>query len=237
MKGWLNKAWHDPVGSKVISGIILALLGAVALWAKAGFSSSLAVIWASTEAIWTWLSSTVSLPIWIMLLTLITFPSVIGLWLIEERSRAVKQVSDRSAQHILTILDDHRRATEELNNSKREIAERLHASEIARERAELELATYKQQLFEASHAIKFDATAIRVLKHIFSQYPNWAETHSISGQLRIPYAATETACNDLKKAGMVRRPPQSYTSPSRGWTLTDDGRDYCVKSGSDFGGV
>ena len=116
MKGWLKAAWHDPVGSKVISTLIVAALGAVMLWAKSGFSSSLAVVWASTVAIWSWLSDPMTLPIGVVLLTLITFAAV-GWWVFEQRRGAIQR-----------------------------IAKTLVASELARERAEAELTTYKEQL-------------------------------------------------------------------------------------------
>jgi hypothetical protein len=57
MRDFFKKAWHDPVGSKVISGVIFAALTAVALWTWSGFSSNLTVILASTLSIWTWLAS------------------------------------------------------------------------------------------------------------------------------------------------------------------------------------
>ena len=78
MGNLFKTAWHDPVGSKVISGLILAALTAVALWAKAGFSSNLTVIWANTVSIWAWLTSATVIPIGVELLTLITFAALYG---------------------------------------------------------------------------------------------------------------------------------------------------------------
>jgi hypothetical protein len=108
MKAWLIKAWHDPVGSKVISTLIVAAMGAAVLWAKSGFSSSLAVVWPSTVAVGSWLASPMTLPIGIVLLTLITFAALCW-WLIEQRRRAVKEIADRSAKVILDTMRLRRR--------------------------------------------------------------------------------------------------------------------------------
>jgi hypothetical protein len=50
MKGFLQKVWHDPVGSKVIAGVILGCLGAVWLWSKSNFSRNLAGAWAGATS-------------------------------------------------------------------------------------------------------------------------------------------------------------------------------------------
>ena len=39
MKAFLKKAWHDPVGSKVISGIILTILGYIVVKSGEWFRS------------------------------------------------------------------------------------------------------------------------------------------------------------------------------------------------------
>jgi hypothetical protein len=54
MKGWLKVAWHDPVGSKVIAGIILGALGGVVallgvLWSKSDFSTNASVAWTAAK--------------------------------------------------------------------------------------------------------------------------------------------------------------------------------------------
>jgi hypothetical protein len=54
MKGWLKTAWHDPVGSKVIAGIILSALGGLValvgvLWSKSDFSTNASVAWTAAK--------------------------------------------------------------------------------------------------------------------------------------------------------------------------------------------
>jgi ribosomal protein S25 len=215
MKGGLAKVWHDPVWSKVISGLILATLSAAGLWAWSGFSSNLAVIWASTLSIWTWLASPVPAPFGIMLLTLITF-AAIAWWLIDERRRAVKRVADYGTKVLLDQADEKRRELKEMGD-------KLRACETAKARVEAELAEH------AEESSRLYPLAEEVLRHLCKRYPTIEEVRSIASRFNIPHVAAEKVLLDLKELGIARLVVAPYSTPDAGWTLTEKGVRNCSK--------
>jgi hypothetical protein len=206
MKALLVRAWHDPVGSKVISGIILTALGAVVLWAKSGFSNSLAVVWASTLAIWTWLVTPTTLPIGIVVLTPITFAALVW-WLIEQRRRAVKQISDRSAKLILDAVDE----------AKKEVRDEVQKAAISR------LVKNAQASLELTDNDKL------ALSFIYRKYPASMGIRHVAGLASLQYPAAERLCEKLEAHGLAKCISGEPNPPAV--LLTSQGRDYCIENG------
>ena len=205
MKALLIKAWHDPVGSKVISWGIIAGLTALGLWAWSGFSSSLAVVWASTLAVWSWLAGPMTLPIGIVLLTVITFAALCW-WLIEQRRRAVKEIADRSAKVILDTIDE----------AKEKI------------RAEVQKAEVSQLVKNAKVSLDLTDKDKEALQVIYSQYPKSMEIDLLAVVESLTYPATERLCEKLEALGFVKCIPAGHNPTSV--ILTKPGRDYCIEN-------
>jgi hypothetical protein len=228
MKAMLGRIW-DYVWTKgtrenFFGGLILLLLttGATSLWlwSKSGFSHSAPIAWAAAVD---WLAKSIAVSHGLALLLLLVAGAAVAVLVRRKRRQYGKQIQ--------SINDTHAREIDELTNHQKQIAEKLRGSELTRERAEAELAIYKKQLLEVYNPTKLDATATLVLRHLFNKYPHPDDTDDLARQLRISYATAETACNDLKKIGLIRHLPQTYGSMTRGWTMSADGRDYGVKHG------
>ena len=96
----------------------------------------------------------------------------------------------------------------------------LRASERARERAESELATYKQPP-------SLYPVARQILTHLCNRYPAIQEVHVIAMLFDIPHFAAEKALLDLKEMGIARQVIAPYSTIDSGWTLTEKGLGRC----------
>jgi hypothetical protein len=202
MKGWglLAKAWHDSVGSKVIAGVILAVLGSIWLWAESGWSKSLTVVWASARALFA-LPTTISLGV--ALLTLAAFGAIF-VWLVSQLL-PLRAINMQLRSRLTAAV----RAVEELQAERRAVATEW---ERHREDARLVLAIgLKEQ------------AVMHVLAGI---YPESIEVQQLATQLSMTFAVAEKICEDVA-AEKFFTITASERLPMR-VVLTKLGRDYLI---------
>lgn len=106
MNSWLNKAWHDPVGSKLIAGVILGVPTALTwLWSRSDFSTSAVQAWMGAldglRAIGHWFTSPA--PISRLTLLVIVAIGVMSWWLAVKMRR-------RLSRALITVAENERRA-------------------------------------------------------------------------------------------------------------------------------
>jgi hypothetical protein len=178
MKELFAKAWHDPVGSKVIAGIILAALSALLIWAKSGFSSNAIVLWAV-------FAKPMALPFGVVLLVVVACAAVIG-WLLKERRDHLNklEIIERTLDDALS--PEQEAEHEELMARSREVMEAARVSSaikiehmlvmgaLARAYPEpmeiKQLATKVGMLFAATEKICEDIAAEKFLEIIASEH-------------------------------------------------------------------
>jgi predicted transcriptional regulator len=199
--GWFARAWHDPVGSKVIAGVILAGLGATWLWAESGWSSSLTVIWASTLAI---VRAPIAIPFGVAILTLATFAAIFIRLTIRERALRLQYTT-------LLAQADEVRAWYQRNVERKKAL----AAELAPMDEELRLLSaigYKQQ---------------EVMSALADAYPEPMEVQQLATNLAMNFASAEKICEDIAAEGFLTISASGH-HPMKA-TLTKAGRDYLVK--------
>jgi DNA-binding MarR family transcriptional regulator len=205
MKGWLKKAWHDPVGSKVIAGAILGGLGAIAawLWSASDFSLNGALIWSGAKATVSdtvgWLAAPVTIP-------------RLGLWLI---------ICIGVAGWALIALERMRRA-------------RLAIATEAREEVRETLVTAIQaQLKRRLPAVTLTYTQRLMFHFLYRNYPGAANLSSLGGMIGLQYPAAEKLFEEMSETGLIEmndvvNPRSNRTEPLV--RLTKDGRNYCLEN-------
>jgi hypothetical protein len=204
MKALLIKAWHDPVGSKVISTLIVAALGAMVLWAKSGFSSSLAVVWTSTVAVWSWLAGPMTLPIGIVLLTLVIF-AALGWRLITQHRRALVSLEKHWLTRTVKAAAD---------------AETKVRDELERVARVAEIEKIKQP-----RLITFQQAGI--LQRLYVRYREGMEIRLLAHFIDVDYPVAEKLCEELAGIDFVKMVPGMY-GPATVY-LSTIGRDYVLK--------
>jgi hypothetical protein len=154
----------------------------------------------------------------------------------DKRMRAdLKMVTEAAAKTLKGALSE---AVAAARAEERAIADAklqgLHEIEIARERAELELATYKQQLAPQPTPVDMeDGKTKQLLIHLCSRYSEGSTARSIEGQIFLGSAATEQLLDNLAAMGLVEFRIGGYGSTSV-WALTKKGRDYCLERNLDL---
>jgi hypothetical protein len=240
-KKFWKKAWHDPVGSKLISGAIIAAVGSFYLWAKSGFSGSLAVIWTTVIAVWASLSRPINLPVWSVLLTLMTF-AVLAWWYYAKGKRALRALDQKSKQD-LRELEDRSKANADLLVTVQAQLRQFLVDQAQRE-VETQAFKLKEELGRAlssdrtvtalknAHdrtlpALKdLQDTEIKLLRLLFRNYDRHLELKRIAAELSTVYARAERITENLVKRGLVQIFPATEWAETRA-VLTKVGRDYC----------
>ena len=224
MPAWTKKLWHDPVWSKVISGLILAALLAVAnLWSKSGFSTNAIVAWSAAVnslvhaviSVWAWLAEPMNIPRGIAF-ALIIISAVIAVRTFTRLRRLVAEHSERI--HRALIAEDA--LARELRQAKADILEmdRRWTAEQQRPR-----------VIEQPEA-SLDNRAIQVLQQLYRWYPKGKSVQHLSMAAGQSFPVAEQTLDTLATLGLTKFVPVLYGRESY-WVLTKKGRDYCLRNG------
>jgi hypothetical protein len=205
IKAFFVKAWHDPVGSQVISWAIIAIITALALWAKSGFSGSPAVILASTRSIWTWLKAPTSMPVGVALLTLIAFAALYR-WLVWQNHRTLRELRSGLALAM-------------------EAEAQIRSSVALTQRAAPLVPNTGPPLPPVE---SLDPKSFELLRHLAWRYPEGLSTRVLSIGVVMSYAQAEQALESLEANGYIQLVRGSVTESS-GWKLTQAGRNFCTQ--------
>ena len=206
MPEWLKKWWNDPVGSKVIAGLILgALAAAVSLWSKSDFSTNAKVAWSGAanalSVFWAWLAEPVPIPRGVVFLIVASY--------VVTTARAAK----RSVARLKRLAEDLQRSRAELLRAQAAGQQEPHV--------------------ERPPEPAFDSAAGRILLTLFRLYPGGRPIRNLCSDIRESYPATEHAIDMLSNLGLIRFAEILYGGDSY-WSLTKKGRDYCVEKGYDL---
>lgn len=200
--------WHDPVGSKVISGIILIPVAAAVtgLWSGSGFSFNGAAIWAGAKSAaisfigWT----ATPLPISRASLALVVFLGVIGWGLAA-----------------LLWLYDLRRRIDSLRTAQ--------TYTVTRER----IVAAAPQKPSMPTPDELGIPARKILALLFRGYGQPIQMRTISGAVDLSFPACEQLCEKLDHLKLITVTTASH-SMSCLVALTKVGRDYCLKHGKEL---
>jgi hypothetical protein len=207
MKEWFAKAWHDPVGSKVIAGIILAALSALLIWAKSGFSSNAVVLWSV-------FAKPMALPFGVVLLVLVACAALIG-WLLKERRdhlnglEAIEEALDASGKTIAAIENSLALTPEKQAEHEKVMAQAREVMEAAR----------------VSFAIKTEH--MLVMRFLASAYPEPMGIKQLATSAGLLFAATEKICEDIAAEKFLSIITSDH-QPMKA-VLTKTGRDYLMR--------
>jgi hypothetical protein len=206
MKGWLKAAWHDPVGSKVIAGIILFALGGLAtligvLWSKSDFNTNAAVAWTAAKQALLAYSNWVNAPatmsrgtVFTMVCAAFIVPSIILIAVVRRllgsvRLPVVESVPQQRSPAVVAVEPTPPPPSE---------------------------LTEKQR---------------RLLHIVCSEYPRSVNIHIAMGPLSLFFPAMERLCEGLETMKLVQIITGGHGVPFV--LLTKRGRDYCLDHGLD----
>ena len=231
MNGWVKKLWHDPVWSKVISGVILGALAIVwGLWRESDFSTNLATAWAAAEsvldAVWAWLLAPIGIPCGIVL---ILIASAFSIEIQAARLRRRREREQASA--LEQTLVERENARSALAQAEADIKE-MQSIRAAEQRAAAGKGSGVTPVLKGIPASKVDAQTLALLRHLLHLYPRCVSTDNLANFMGMNYAAGEKVLEFLATEGVVAYVSGSYTE-SGGWQLTKAGRDYCLGAGLD----
>jgi DNA-binding MarR family transcriptional regulator len=205
MNGWLKKAWHDPVGSKVIAGVILGGLSAAWLWSASNFSLNGGLAWNGAKdglrAFVSWLAAPA--PISNLKLWIIIGVGAVGWW-VAARLRArdlMRRQEGRDSD--LAVLEKELAIAGSVGNPTPKV---LAPEDL----------TPEQRLS---------------LHLLYQHYPRGIEVRGLSGPIGNSYAVAEQMCERLAEANLITLTDGEYDPPSA--FLTKMGRDYCIEHGLD----
>lgn len=191
MNGWLKKAWHDPVGSKVIAGVILGGLGAVAtwLWSASDFSTNGRLAWTAAAsaivAFIEWFAVPVALSrSWVLIIVclgLLGWLCAVLLWLHGARRRLDAIRSGVATVVQAPSVDPH--------------------AQLPR----------PEELSEVQRHLLFI---------LYRDYPRSIEVRIVAAPLQLRYPEAEQLCERLAKTNLITVTPGAHHPPSVYLTTT-----------------
>jgi hypothetical protein len=185
MNGWLKKAWHDPVGSKVIAGIILGPIGLLAgwLWSASDFSTNRRFAWtaarAAIVALVEWFA--VPVPLSRAWLCIIISLDVIG-WCFAA----------------ILVLYDIRRQLDAVRSSVTTVGV------VQPTAAPVQLPPPEA----------FSEVERHLFWVLYREYPRAIDVRIVAAPLALQYPKAEKLCEELAKTGLITLTPGAHHPPS-----------------------
>jgi hypothetical protein len=191
MNPWLKKAWHDPVGSKVIAGIILGPIGLLAawLWSASDFSTNGRAVWigagSAIVAFVKWFAVPVSISrswLWIIICLGVLgwlFAALVWLYDVRRQLDVVRGV-------VATVPEDPPIAP---------------AVQLPRPET---LSGDQRHLFFI----------------LYREYPRAMDVRIVAAPLGLPYPKAEQLCEVLAKTSLITLTPGAHHPPSVYLTTT-----------------
>jgi hypothetical protein len=224
MNSWFKKLWHDPVWSKVISGLILGGLAIIAsLWSRSDFSTNLstarAAAWSSLGAALTWLVSPMAIPRAIVLLLVVgVFAAEIG-----AANRRQRRRLDQANAYQQSL-----EANAELRKAL--MIAQSDISEMQRIRAAEQAAVDQRTITtQPAPVLSLDAKSIRILGYLRHADDNGCSSRDLSEYFGKPFWHIEMHLDALVIAHLVKHVGATAIS-NDGWYLTTKGREYCSEN-------
>jgi hypothetical protein len=235
MKGWLKAAWHDPVGSKVIAGIILFALGGLAtligvLWSESDFSTNASDAWNAAKhalvAFVTWTAT--SLPVSRGWLAMLICLGVLG-W----ACAAVMWL-----HYVNGRLDWFGYGTDALRKEFPPKAttptrkESLPTDELPQVSTSLAMKPLPAEAEKPSLPSpgELSMSARKLLFLLYEGYGKVLYVQTISPDVGLSFPACEQLCEKLASLNLITLKPRDDFQSARA-SLTKIGRDYCLEHG------
>jgi hypothetical protein len=218
MKGWLTKAWHDPVGSKVIAGVILGGPGAVWLWSTSNFSRNLTTAWTgATSALavaWHWFLAPTVPPSFVVLLIL-SMVAVAFAYL-----RQLRRIADAERFRVERESESAMLRARDLSIRNSELSERLSVTDAARKQAVAGIDEVSERLADADHTRSqaesdLAATVAQLVKSEDALAKIEADYSALNERLSVTDASFQRARATADDAERARKQAESELAPVR----------------------
>ena len=245
MKGWLKAAWHDPVGSKVIAGIILATLGSLValvgvLWSKSDFSTNAGEAWPAAKrallsfVTWTATSLSISLASFALIICLgfLGWACAALMWLYYVKGRI---------EWFTFGADALRKGFPPIATTPMPPNEPLPTDELPRVSTSQARKPSRPALFEVlpdkPQPPLPDAKALTqpqriTLMMLYREYPRAINLAALAGVMGLRYPEAEQVCERMAETNLILIAAGMHSASAV--FLTKLGRDYYLKNGLDL---